>query len=50
MKHNNPEFILPVESKEFIDIQHRLEYYGGTWKELHEENKKVLVLDLEVPL
>jgi len=48
MSHNNTEFQLPVQRREFIDIEHRLEYYGGAWQESQEENKKILVLDLEV--
>ena len=49
MNHNNPEFELPVQNKEFIDIEHRLEYYDGFWRESQEENKKILVIDINVP-
>jgi len=49
MSHNNPEFQLPVNSREFIDIAHRLEYYDGSQREYQEENKKFLLLEIKVP-
>ncbi|MEO8414202.1 MAG: PAS domain-containing protein [Ginsengibacter sp.] len=49
MNHNNTKFTLPVQSKEFMDIEHRLEYYDGFWQESEEENKKNIVIDIHVP-
>jgi PAS domain S-box-containing protein len=49
MSHNNPEFQLPVKSREFIDIAHRLEYYDGSQREFQEENKKFLLMEIKVP-
>lgn len=49
LQNNLIGFKLPLYCKEFIDIEHRLEYYDGTWKELMEKNRKILFLELHVP-
>lgn len=48
MKNNNVDFELPLRSKEFMDIEHRLEYYDGTWHDLNEKGKKILLIELEI--
>ena len=49
MSHNNSEFQLPEQSREFIEIAHRLEYYDGSQREFQEGNKKILLLEIKVP-
>lgn len=49
MQNNYSSFKLPLYSKEFIDIEHRLEYYDGKWKQFSETNKKTLLLEFNVP-
>lgn len=48
MKHDNLKFELPLQSKEFVDIEHRLEYYDGAWQQFNEKNRKTLVIELEI--
>lgn len=48
LKNNNTDFELPLHSKEFMDIEHRLEYYDGTWHHVHEKGKKTLLIELEI--
>lgn len=48
MKNNNVDFELPLHSKEFMDIEHRLEYYEGTWHHLNEKGKRILLIKLEI--
>ena len=48
MKNNNNDFELPLLSKEFMDIEHRLQYYDGTWKHLHQKGGKTLLIELEI--
>jgi PAS domain S-box-containing protein len=50
MQNNCSTFKLPLHSKEFVDIEHRLEYYDGIWKHFSEKNKKTLSIELHIPL
>ena len=49
MQNNYSGFELPLQSKEFIDIQHRLEYYDGAWKHISKKNKKTLLVEFNIP-
>ncbi|MGH2564398.1 MAG: sensor histidine kinase, partial [Ginsengibacter sp.] len=49
MQNNFNGFELPIHSTEFIDIEHRLEYYDGTWNHFSEKNKKTLLLEFNIP-
>lgn len=49
VKHDSLKFEMPSQSKEFLDIEHRLEYYNGSLKHTTEKNKKVLSIDLDLP-
>ena len=49
LQNNDIGFKLPLHSKEFIDIEHRLEYYEGSWKNFVEKNKKTLLLEFSIP-
>jgi PAS domain S-box-containing protein len=48
LQNSDVGFKLPLHSKEFIDIEHRLEYYGGSWKNFVEKNKKTLLLEFSI--
>ena len=49
MQNDYAGFELPRRSKEFIDIEHRLEYYDGKWNLFSKKNKKTLLLEFNVP-
>ena len=49
LQNNYSGFMLPLHSKEFIDIEHRLEYYDGTWKHYSEKKLKTLLIEFNVP-
>lgn len=48
MQTKESDFELALQSKEFLDIQHRIEYYNGSWKHFKEHNKKILLIELEI--
>jgi hypothetical protein len=48
MQTNETDFELALQSREFLDIAHRLEYYNGTWRHFKEGNKKILLIELEM--
>ncbi|HEY5407810.1 MAG TPA: PAS domain-containing protein [Ginsengibacter sp.] len=49
LQNNDPRFKLPLNSKEFVDIEHRLEYYNGSWKTISKKNKNMLLLEFSIP-
>lgn len=49
LQNNDIGFKLPLHSKEFIDIERRLEHYKGSWKNSIEKNKKTLLLEFNIP-
>lgn len=49
LQNSDVSFKLPLRSKEFIDIEHRLEYYDGSWKNFVGKNKNTLLLEFSIP-
>ena len=49
LQNNDVNFKLKLQSKEFVDIEHRLEYYEGSWKNFIEKNKRTLLLEFSIP-
>jgi hypothetical protein len=47
MQNNETGFELPLKSKEFLGIQHRVEYYNGSWKHFTDHNKKIFLIELK---
>lgn len=48
MRTDNIKFSLPEQEKEFLDIEHRLEYYNGSWKHFIKKDKNVFQIELEI--
>ncbi|MEO5783227.1 MAG: PAS domain-containing protein [Ginsengibacter sp.] len=47
MIHNTPDFELSKSSKEFKDIENRIEYYGGSWQEFKNKKGMVFLINLK---
>jgi signal transduction histidine kinase len=47
MIHNTPDFELTKTSKEFMDIETRIEYYGGSWQEFKSKEGMVFLVNLK---
>ena len=47
MIHNDPGFELSKTSKEFKDIENRIEYYGGLWQEFKNKKGMVFLVNLK---
>lgn len=47
MTHNTPDFEFSKTSKEFKDIENRIEYYGGSWQEFKNKSGMVFLINLK---
>lgn len=48
LSHNSRNFVLPKSSREYMDIEQRLEYYGGKTTELTTADENTLHIELNV--
>ncbi|MES1218305.1 MAG: PAS domain-containing protein [Bacteroidota bacterium] len=48
LSHNDLQFEVPADSREYSDIQNRIEYYEGSMNEKKEGQRKILIISVNM--